>query len=162
MWVSHFDGYTMDQQEAIPVTSCNTNGSQTSLSFLTCPLLFQTCLSHHEEELAAAEKEEREEKKKKATKQSSRRQPKSHDPSGLPVTSDDGEDSAEEGGGGAVAGVVIFLIVVAVVGVGAFVILRTRLAPRLRARLTNTPYGDVGGTNGGRIGRTDSTQNVIA
>ena len=114
--------------------------------------------------MAAAEKEK--EKKKKATKQSSQRQPKSHDPygRGLPVTSDDGEDSAEEGGGGAVAGVVIFLIVVAVVGVGAFVILRTRLAPRLRARLTNTPYGDiVGGTaGGGRIGRTDSTQNVIA
>ena len=85
---------------------------------------------------------------------------------GAPVTSDDGEDSAEEGGSGAVAGVVIFLIVVAVVGVGAFVILRTRLAPRLRARLTNTPYGDIVGGTGiggfGAGGRTDSSQNVIA
>ena len=109
--------------------------------------------------------------KERATKEQSARQPKSHDPSGLPITSGgDGEEdlaSAEgEGGGSAVAGVVIFLIVVAVVGVGAFVILRTRLAPRLRARLTNTPYGDIVGGTGiggfGAGGRSDSSQNVIA
>ena len=124
-------------------------------------LLFQTCLSKRDDELAA--------EKERANQQQSARQPKSHDPSGLPVTSGgDGEVTAEdeEGGGSAVAGVVIFLIVVAVVGVGAFVILRTRLAPRLRARLTNTPYGDIVGGTGiggfGAGGRTDSSQNVIA
>ena len=126
-------------------------------------LLFQTCLSRRDDELAA--------EKERATQEQSARQPKSHDPSGLPITSGgDGEEdlaSAEgEGGGSAVAGVVIFLIVVAVVGVGAFVILRTRLAPRLRARLTNTPYGDIVGGTGiggfGAGGRSDSSQNVIA
>ena len=118
--------------------------------------------------MAAAERE-------RATKQQSARQPKSHDPpGGLPIVSSagDGETegdvaSAAEGGeGSAVAGVVVFLIVVAVVGVGAFVILRTRLAPRLRARLTNTPYGDIVGGAGiggfGAGGRSDSSQNVIA
>ena len=116
--------------------------------------------------MAAAERE-------KATKQQSARQPKSHDPpGGLPIVSGDAEEdgdvaSAAEGGeGSAVAGVVVFLIVVAVVGVGAFVILRTRLAPRLRARLTNTPYGDIVGGAGiggfGAGGRSDSSQNVIA
>ena len=119
--------------------------------------------------MAAAERE-------RATEQQSARQPKSHDPpGGLPIVSGGGGDgetdgdvaSAAEGGeGSAVAGVVVFLIVVAVVGVGAFVILRTRLAPRLRARLTNTPYGDIVGGAGiggfGAGGRSDSSQNVIA
>ena len=127
-------------------------------------LLFQTCLSKRDDELAA--------EKERATQEQSARQPKSHDPSGLPITSGgDGEEDVasgegERGGGSAVAGVVIFLIVVAVVGVGAFVILRTRLAPRLRARLTNTPYGDIVGGTGiggfGAGGRSDSSQNVIA
>lgn len=120
-----------------------------------------TCLSKRDDELAT--------EKERATLQSAR-QPKSHDPTGLPITSGDGEENPgaaeEEGGGSAVAGVVIFLIVVAVVGVGAFVILRTRLAPRLRARLTNTPYGDIVGGPGiggfGTGGRSDPTQNVIA
>ena len=120
--------------------------------------------------MAAADRE-------RATKEQSARQPKSHDPpGGLPIVSSSGGDGEEEGGdvasaaeggeGSAVAGVVVFLIVVAVVGVGAFVILRTRLAPRLRARLTNTPYGDIVGGAGiggfGAGGRSDSSQNVIA
>ena len=132
---------------------------------ITLHLSFQTCLSKRDDELAA--------EKERETRQQSARQPKSHDPSGLPITTGgeprSPEDLASADGGGegsAVAGVVIFLIVVAVVGVGAFVILRTRLAPRLRARLTNTPYGDIVGGTGiggfGAGGRSDSSQNVIA
>ena len=65
--------------------------------------------------------------------------------------------SGSSAGGAAVAAVISLLVIVAVIGVAAFVILRTRLAPRLRARLTHTPYDDIRGRN-----RSESQQNVIA
>jgi beta-lactamase regulating signal transducer with metallopeptidase domain len=113
---------------------------------------FQTCLSRHDDDLAVEKK-----RQQRISSSQSARQPKAHNPAELlPVTSDKEES---RGGGGAVAAIVLLLGIVAVVGVGAFLIFRTRLAPRLRARLTNTPYGDiVGGINR----RSESTQNVIA
>ncbi len=64
------------------------------------------------------------------------------------------------GGGGSVAAIAIsVVIIVLVAAAAAFLVLRTRLAPRLRARLTNTPYEDI---VIGRQGRSESQQNVIA
>lgn len=68
-----------------------------------------------------------------------------------------GDGAAEAGSGTVVAVVVSLLVVIVLVGAAAFVIFRTRLAPRLRARLTSTPYEDI------VIGhRSESTQNVVA
>ncbi len=146
--------------------------------------LFQTCLSKHEDDVAIEKSRREQEQKKKAEQDTqereadaavpprkksepSARQPKSHDPAELPIIAggdreatdtDDESIEAESGGGGGVAAIVIILMIVAVVGVGAFLVLRTRLAPRLRARLTNTPYGDIIGSTD----RSESTQNVIA
>jgi hypothetical protein len=108
-----------------------------------------SCLSRHDDDLAAAEK-----------KRTSNRQPKSHDPDrGAPIVSDGDEESS---GSGAVVALISILVVVVIVGVGAFLIFRTRLAPRLRARLTNTPYGDIVGGLAGARRHSESTQNVIA
>jgi len=65
------------------------------------------------------------------------------------------------GSGSVVAIVIISTLVVLVllVGLGAFLVLRTRLAPRLRARLTSSPYEDI---VIGRRGRSESQQNVVA
>ena len=51
---------------------------------------------------------------------------------------------AEDTNGGAIAAVVISLLaVIVVLGVGIGIVMRTRIGTRLRARLTNTPYGDI-------------------
>ena len=65
-------------------------------------------------------------------------------------------EDASEGSSATAAIVVSLLVVVALFGVAAFIVLRTRLAPRLRARLTRTPYDDMA------IRAADSQQNVIA
>ncbi len=70
------------------------------------------------------------------------------------------KEEEEEGGGSAAAAVGISVVVVVLVAaVAAFLVLRTRLAPRLRARLTRTPYEDI---VIGRQARSGSQQNVIA
>ncbi len=61
-----------------------------------------------------------------------------------------------------VAAVVVSLILVlALVGGLAFMMFRTRLGPRIRARLTNTPYDDMAGA---RLNNNASAskQNVMA
>lgn len=68
-------------------------------------------------------------------------------------------DEATSSSGTVAAIVISVLIVVVLLGAAAFVILRTRLLPRLRARLTNTPYEDI---VIGKQGRSESRQNVIA
>lgn len=82
------------------------------------------------------------------------RQPKSSDgPAG---------GGEEEGSGGTTAAAVAVsaVLVVLLAGAAAFVVLRTRLAPRLRARLTRTPYEDI--VIGRPPARSESQQNVIA
>ncbi|TRY68627.1 hypothetical protein TCAL_15087 [Tigriopus californicus] len=67
-------------------------------------------------------------------------------------------DSSESTGGGSTTLAVVLSVLAAVVlmGVAAFLVFRTRMAPRLRARLTSTPYEDI------VIGRrSESTQNVV-
>jgi len=58
------------------------------------------------------------------------------------------------------AGVISILIVIAIMGVAMFVVHRMRLVPRLRARLTNTPYEDIVISDRQGLGR--SQQNIMA
>jgi len=51
--------------------------------------------------------------------------------------------------GGAIAAVVVSLLaVLVVIGVGIGIVMRTRIGTRLRAHMTNTPYGDVAAAAG--------------
>jgi len=76
-----------------------------------------------------------------------------------PESEPEGDSSASSGGGSTALAVVISVFVVlALLAAAAFVVLRTRLAPRLRARLTSTPYEDIVINRR----RSESQQNVVA
>ena len=106
-------------------------------------LFFQTCVSKHDDSVRPV-------------------------PPKVPVSTDKKRDPSatqpqvSEGSSGATVAAVIIsvLVVLVVVGAGFFIVTRTRLAPRLRARLMNTPYGDM--VSGRPPTRSDSQQNVIA
>jgi len=66
----------------------------------------------------------------------------------------------ESGSGAVAAGVISILIVIAILGVATVTIHRLRLVPRLRARLTNTPYEDIVISDRNGLGR--SQQNIVA
>jgi len=66
----------------------------------------------------------------------------------------------ESGSGAVAAGVISILIVIAILGVAVVIVHRMRLVPRLRARLTNTPYEDIVISDRQGLGR--SQQNMMA
>jgi len=66
----------------------------------------------------------------------------------------------ETGSGAVAAGVISILIVIALLGVAVATVHRLRLVPRLRARLTNTPYEDI--VIADRHGLGQSQQNIMA
>ena len=72
-------------------------------------------------------------------------------------------DDEESGGSAALtAGIVSVVVIVVLLGGAAYVIMYTRLAPRLRARITRKPYGDIILPGGAPPQRSESTQNVVA
>jgi len=60
----------------------------------------------------------------------------------IPAQTSDSKQSSDAPSGGAIAAAVISIIVVVVLITGAafYIVMRTRLVPRIRARMTNTPY----------------------
>lgn len=81
--------------------------------------------------------------------------PPSDNPSPQPHIAD-----TETGSGAVAAGVISILIVIAILGVTVVTVHRLRLVPRLRARLTNTPYEDIVISDRQGLGR--SQQNMMA
>jgi len=110
-----------------------------------------TCLSLVEEDKMIAEKKKLEEEPRSSgqplpvAKESGFVETKVHNRNRKPISSTNPAPHVTEGSSsGAIAAGIVSVLIVILIGFGfMYMVTRTRLVPRLRARITNTPYEDI-------------------